>query len=401
MLAGALRAAGHEAVVAPMYLPLHLEDGQEQDARPGPLFFGGVSMYLRQRHAWVERVPGWMTRWMDHPALLRAVARRANLTDAASHGEMTLAMLRHKNSRMERELERLSGWLADEKPDVLCLSTALQAGLIGPLKRRLKLRVVCSFQGEDSFLDRLPEPFRRRCWRELALRLREADALVAPSRFYAGLMRGRLDPCPENLHIVPNGVCLDRFAAPSPAEPPVIGYLARMNRDKGLEVLVDAFIHLRTKLGHPDARLHIGGAATPADKPLIVGLIERLRAAGLLEDVTFQPNLSHAEKVALLSGLSVFSVPALYPEAFGLYVAEAMAAGLPVVQPAASAFPELLGDAGLLVPPGDRVALAECWLALLENPDRRLALAAAAREAAERKFGAALMAERFHRVAAG
>jgi glycosyltransferase involved in cell wall biosynthesis len=337
---------------------------------------------------------------LDHPALLRMVARRARLTDAASHGEMTLAMLRLEQSRMGREMERLADWLAVERPDVLCLSNALQAGLIRPLKQRLGVRIICSFQGEDAFLDGLPEPFRRRCWRELAVRVREADALVAPSRFYAELMRQSLDPPPAAIEVIPNGIDPAHFLPPAPAEPPVIGYLARLCREKGLEIMVDAFIHLRQRLGHPSARLYLAGAATAADQPLMVGLQQRLKAAGLAGEVTWQPNLAGEEKPAMLASLSLFSVPALCPEAFGLYVVEALAAGVPVVQPAAAAFPELLDGVGRLVAPGDPATLAEAWQELLASPDELRRLAAASRAHAESRFAVERMAERFLALAA-
>lgn len=399
-LATALQEAGHQVLLAPMYLPLQLDGPGPANSAGVPVFFGGVTIFLRQRFGWFGRAPGWLTRWLDHPALLRLVARRASLTDAASHGEMTLAMLRLEESRMGRDMEQLAAWLAVERPDALCLSNALQAGLIRPLKQRLGVRIVCSFQGEDGFLDGLPEPFRRRCWRELALRVREADVLVAPSRFYADLMRQRLELPPQAIEVVPNGMDPAHFHPPAPAAPPVIGFLARLCREKGVEIMVDAFIHLRQRLGHPTARLHLAGAATAADQPLMVGLQQRLKAAGLASEVTWQPNLTGAEKPAMLAALSLFSVPALCPEAFGLYVVEALAAGVPVVQPAASAFPELLGGAGRLVPPGDPVALAETWHSLLAQRDELRAMSAASLARAKDHFTARLMATRFLALAA-
>lgn len=397
-LATSLLEAGHEVALAPMYLPLHLDEptacGSLADP---PMFFGGITVYLRQRFGWFHHAPRWLTRRLDRPALLRRVARRAGLTNAASHGAMTLAMLRFEETRLEHEFDQLASWLETARPDLLCLSTVLQAGLIRPLKQRLGVKIAASFQGEDSFLDALPPPYRDACWQELALRVREADALVAPSRFYADLMRARLGPATPELQVIPNGLNLTDFHAPQPAEPPVIGFLARLCREKGLAVMVEAFIHLRARLGHATARLHLAGAATAADQALIDTLKQRLAAAGLTEAVVWQPNLSREEKLAMLSGLSVFSVPAVYPEAFGLYVIEALAAGVPVVQPHASAFPEILGTAGTgtLVKPNDPVALAEAWHALLADPASLRDLAARSRDAAARWHSVELMRDRF------
>lgn len=395
-LAKSLLAAGHGVSLLPMYLPLYLDEPACGGEDAAPVFFGGVTVYLRQRFGWFRHAPAWLTRWLDRPDLLRRVAKRAAMTAPSSHGEMTVAMLRMEHARLDREMDQLVAWLKSDPPDVLCLSTVLQAGMIRMLKQRLPgVKILASFQGEDSFLDGLPEPFCGEAWSELAVRAREADALVAPSAFYAGLMEDRLGLPRETVRVLPNGIDLAGYRDHAPQSPPVIGYLARMCREKGLEPMVDAFIHLRRELGHPDARLHIAGAATAADQPLIGKMRERLAAAGLLENTRWQPNLSRDEKTAMLAGLSLFSVPAVYPEAFGLYVAEALAAGVPVVQPAASSFPEMLDGIGRLVPPGDSSALAGAWHSLLRQPDELRAMAVRSRRAAESRFSVEVMRERF------
>ena len=68
----------------------------------------------------------------------------------------------------------------------------------------------------------------------------------------------------------------------------------------------------------------------------------KLSRAGLDQHFSISPNISREEKLEFLKNLTVFSVPARYPEAFGLYVVEAMLAGTPVVLPASGAFPEII-----------------------------------------------------------
>jgi len=338
------------------------------------------------------------------------------MTSARDQGELTLAMLRLEDNRFAKELDKLCNWLQLDPPDILCLSTVLQAGLIRELKRRLgAVKVICCFQGEDSFLDGLPDPYRDECWRDLALRVREADALISPSAFYADLMQQRLGPNDLTIHVIPNGIDLAGYVPQaSKTGPPVIGYLARMCREKGLEVMVDAFIYLRGVLGHPDARLHLAGAATAGNHVLIAELQQRLAAAGLTDQACWQTNISRVDKAAMLAGLSVFSVPALYPEAFGLYVIEAMACGVPVVLPASASFPEIIARAGVgvLVPsrgsgaPGnsvssahpaslDAIALAHAWQGLLGQPGKLGAMAAASRRAAEQFYDVSVMRDGF------
>ena len=398
VLAKCLRAAGHDVSLLPMYLPLQLDDELLEGADDAPLFFGGINVYLQQRYRWFRHTPSWLDRWLDNPRLLRRAARLSHMTSAADHGEMCLAMLRVEQSGLRKELEKLLDWLAHEKPDVLCLSTALQAGMIRELKQRLGARIICCFQGEDGFLDSLPATSRADCWQELALRVLEADALVAPSVSYAAFVRQRLGTPGLVIEVIPNGIDLAGYGPPAnEAGPPVIGYLARMIPEKGIAVMVDAFIHLKNVLDCPDVRLHLAGAVTAGDQPLLDSLQRKLADAGLSEAVRWSPNLSRSAKAEMLRALTLFSVPAIYQEAFGLYVVEAMASGVPVVQPDAASFREIVGPSGsgLLVPPGDAVALAEAWHGLLQDAPRRRELGARGRRTAEESYSATTMAARF------
>jgi glycosyltransferase involved in cell wall biosynthesis len=203
---------------------------------------------------------------------------------------------------------------------------------------------------------------------------------------------------------MPNGINLGGYAPlPDRPGPPVIGFLARLSREKGLEVMVDAFVHLRTVLGHPSARLHLAGAATAENDALIALLQQRLAAVGLTEQVRWQANISREDKITMLRNLTLFSVPAIYPEAFGLYVIEAMASGVPVVQPAAASFPEIVAraGAGVLVAASDEhgpplhESLAQAWNDLLQQPEKLREMAAGSRRAAEEYYDIGVMRDRF------
>ncbi len=395
-LAKSLHAAGHRVSLLPMYLPLQLDE----DVLPlsgNPIFFGGINVFLQHKLPFLRHTPRWCHKLLNNASLLRSAARRSHMTSARGHGEMALAMLRIGHGQFDRELDQLIDWLATEKPDLLCLGTALQAGMIRDLKRRLGVKIICCFQGEDSFIDGLPEPFKSQCWSELRTRLADADLLVAPSQFYADLMRRRLDDPNLRIEVMPNGIDLAGYRVATPSSPPVIGYLARMIREKGLHHLVQAFIHLRTRLKHPDARLHIAGAATPGDLKLISELKQQIAAAGLTDEVTWFPNISRAEKAGMLASLTLFSVPATYPEAFGLYLIEALASGVPVVQPNASSFPEIIAtsQAGILVPPGDPIALATAWHDLLQRPADLQRFRQNGRHAAGQSYSVEAMRDRF------
>jgi glycosyltransferase involved in cell wall biosynthesis len=157
-----------------------------------------------------------------------------------------------------------------------------------------------------------------------------------------------------------------------------------MNPAKGLDTLVEAFLQLKT----PGARLHIAGAMTSLDKKFVSSLRQKLG-----DRADFLPNLDRAAKADFLRRLTVFSVPATYGEAFGLYVLEAQAAGVPVVQPRHGAFPEVLAatGGGLLCEPNQPAALAAALDGLLADPARARQLGTAGRRAVQEKFSTSAM----------
>ncbi|MBL9200540.1 MAG: glycosyltransferase family 4 protein [Opitutaceae bacterium] len=403
-LARELHRAGHDVTIAPMYLPLILDETTLDNARDVPVFFGGINVFLQQKLALFRHTPAWFDRMLNGTGLLKWAARRSHMTSARTHGEMMLEMLNVDESPLRKELDKLLEWLTGVvKPDLICLSNALLVGFAGELRRRLGAPIVTFFQGEDTFLDGLPEPYRSRAWAALKARLPASDLLISPTRFYADYMAPRLGLASADIAVVPNGIRLDGFSvADAPPAPPVIGYLARMSRDKGLDLLVEAFIALSRDLGDTTTRLHIAGAATAGDEPLIAQLKHRLADAGLAGRIEWLPNVTREQKIAFLRGLTLFSVPTAYPEAFGLYVVEAMACGVPVVQPATAAFPELIGAAGggACVPPRDAGALARAWRDLLADAPRRTALGRAGRLGVEKCFSAPTMCAEFLRATA-
>jgi glycosyltransferase involved in cell wall biosynthesis len=401
-LARELHRSGHDVTIAPMYLPLMLDDTALDGLEKVPVFFGGINVYLQQKLAFFRKTPAVFDRLLNSAGLLRWAARHSHMTSAREHGEMALEMLHVGSSRFRKEWDKLLAWLGQTgKPDIICLSTALLAGFAGELKQRLGAPVVLFFQGEDTFLDGLPEPYRTRCWTALAERLPASDVVIAPSRFYAGFMRDRLRLASKSIEVVPNGIALDGYTvADTPPAYPAIGYLARMSRDKGLDVLVDAFLLLVGEMGDATTRLKIAGAATAGDQPLIDELQRRIADANLTSRVDWSPNLSRDEKIAFLRSLTLFSVPAIYAEAFGLYVIEAMACGIPVVQPDSAAFPEIIGagGGGVCVPPQNPRALAGAWRDLLGRAPARAALGRAGRLSVETYFSAQKMCAQFCHV---
>jgi glycosyltransferase involved in cell wall biosynthesis len=244
-------------------------------------------------------------------------------------------------------------------------------------------------------LDSLPESVRERAWQTLIARATEVDLIIAPSRYYGDLMRKRLQLEPERVRVVYNGINLEGYLpAATPPAPPVLGYFSRMCQAKGLDTLVEAFIQLKTREPFKDLKLRVGGGMGPSDKIFVDKLKSILAKQKCLDDTEFCPNLDRAQKQAFFRSLTVMSAPALYGEAFGLYVIEALASGVPVVQPRHAAFPELIEatNGGLLCEPGSSTALADGIEQLLLDTQRARALGEAGRNAVLHNFSVERMA---------
>ncbi len=395
-LVTALRKLGHDTLMLPLYLPLTLD---ETDQSAGtPIFFSGVNVFLEQKFPWFRRAPDWLHRALAAPALLKVLGGMAGRTRAEDVGELTVSMLRGEEGNQAREVDELAAWLKVNHPcDVIALSNVLLVGMARRLKKQLGAPVVCMLQGEDTFVDGLPEKLRLTAWNILAERAGDIDGFIAPSRYFGELMAKRLRIPSERVQVVYNGINTQGYGAvKSPVNsgpPPVLGYFARMCAEKGLGLAVDIFIELRRRGRIPDLQLHVGGGCGPGDEPFVEEQKGRLDAVGLLANVKFFPNVSRADKISFFESLNVFCTPALYGEAFGLYVIEALAAGIPVVQPRHAAFPEIVEKTGggVIAEP-NASALADAAESLLLDPKRARALGEAGRRSVFEEFNVERMA---------
>jgi glycosyltransferase involved in cell wall biosynthesis len=394
----ALRQRGHEVTMVPLYLPL-VTDGEPASPEL-PVFAAGINLFLKQKLPFFRRAPRWLHRWLDSPRMLLRAAKRVGMTSPRQLGEMTVESFRGVSGKQAEDWQRLIDWIGHtERPDILSLSNGLLNGLAVTVKRDLGMPVVCSLQGEDSFLDTLPEPFRSESWDLFRANSSAVDCYVATSGYYADTMSRRLALDAEKLVCVKNGLDLSGYTRQAtPPEPPVAGFLARQIAGKGLHTLVDAFILLAGKL--PAVRLSIAGTVTDADRKFIALQQQKLKAAGVWDRVLWRENLSVEEKVEHFRSLTVLSVPAAYGEAFGLYVVESLACGVPVVEPDHAGLGELVRatGGGLLCAPDDPASLASKLEEMLTNADLRQSFADAGYTSAHRDFTAARMAADFESV---
>ena len=345
-LARCLIDSGHEVTMLPTYLPHFLDE--EPAADELPIFFGGINVYLQHKFLLFRHTPAWMDKALDSKWLLKKAAAKSGMTSSKDLGEITLSTFRGEDGPLVKEVRKVVDWFhAHGKPDVILLSTIMLAGIGKVLRRELNIPVFGFLQGEDSFLDSLLPEYRNQAWKLLRSDVRELNGCISPSRYFGEFMATRLELEQANVLYHPNGITTDGFSCnENVVSPPAVGFLARLCPLKGLDILIDAFLILKKSSKHTDLRLEIAGGMTEEDEPFVQEQKDKLESAGLSACSIFRPNIERDEKLKFLRGLNVFSVPSRYPEAFGLYVIEALAAGTPVVLPKSGAFPEIVEDTG-------------------------------------------------------
>jgi glycosyltransferase involved in cell wall biosynthesis len=375
-LASALIARGHDVVLTPVYTPTTTDETNVSESR---VFFGGVSVYLEQYVPLFRHTPALLDRIWDASPVLKLAAKHQIKVDPAFLGGMTVSMLKGTAGHQRKEIDKLLAWLRHEpRFDVVTLPFTLLLGLAEPLRAALGVPIACALQGEDLFLENLHEPWKTEALALIRGALGSVDRFLATSDYYADFMARYLGIERSRIRTVPIGITIRGFEpGPSRQTPPLtIGYFGRIAPEKGLHVLAEAFRRLQDRPGVPPTRLVAGGYLLKEHHGYLRGIENDLRTWGLLDRFRYAGAPDRAGKIALYREMDVFSMPAVYAEPKGLTLVEAMASGVPVVQPRHGGFTEVVErtGGGLLVPPADPDALAGALGALLADPARREAL---------------------------
>src|SRR3954463_11312392 len=356
---------GHAFTLLPLYTPTNPDEINVSHKR---VLFGGISIYLQQYSSIFRKTPRFLDRLWDAPWIINAFASRSISTDPALLGELTVSMLEGERGVLKKEFDKLVERLADEAvPDVVTLPNSLLIGLAGPLKRALKRPVCCTLQGEDLFLGGLVEPYRSRAIELIGRHVPDVDRFLSVSEFYVPVMSRLLSIPADRISVVPLGINLSGYVRRETRDDTFrVGYFARVSPEKGLHVLADAYIELRRRTKGAAMRLEAAGYMAPAQAAYLEEITRKLGAAGLAEEFKYHGSVDRDGKLAFLRSLDVLSVPATYDEPKGVFLLEAMAAGVPVVQPRRGAFTEIVErtGGGVLVPPDSAEALADALFSL-------------------------------------
>ena len=370
-LATELLRQGHDVTLVPLYTPTRTD---EPNVSQEKVLFGGISVYLEQHSAFVRRMPRWIDKLWDSGFALKAAAKQNIAVDPASLGELTISMLKGEDGHQRKEFAKLADWLRTQAPpDVVDLQNSMLIGLARAIKQTFNAPVCCTLQGEDLFINNLSEPYRAEALRLIRENAKHVDAFIAVSDFYADFMAEFLGIARHKIHVVPLGINL-KDHQPKPkaaAEVFRIGYFARVAPEKGLHLLAEGYRDLRRHAGFGPARLDAAGYLGPEHKPYLQKIEAEMRAAGLADEFRYHGALDRADKLRFLQNIDVLSMPTTYAEPKGLSVLEAMANGVPVVQPNWGSFPEMIErtGGGLLFAAGNSAALADALHSLWQNPE--------------------------------
>ena len=384
----ALRKSDHKVVKLPMYLPLFAD---EHDlSREIPVFYGAISIYMKQLFPVFRKAPRWVDRALNSKPMLKLASKFAGSTNAKGLEEMTVSMLLGEEGQQKEELQVMVDWIVENcAPDVIHLSNALLLGLAQQLGERLNVPVICSLQDEDVWVDVMKPSAAESVWKLMSNKADHVTKFISVSDYYAVVMKEKMALPEAKVISVHIGVDpADYTFKPVGEKKRTIGYVSRMCHSNGMDILVDAFILLKQKAGFEDVDLLLTGGSTGDDKKFLADMKSRIRENGLQNEVDFHDDFEEQGLRDYLEKVAVVSVPVRNGEAFGIYLLECMASGIPVVQPALGAFPEIieLSGGGVIYKENTPEALAQSLEKLLSDPAEMDRLSRSGAEGVDKHF---------------
>lgn len=367
------RVKGISANAVPLYLPPDRQTTENEFDRN--IFFGAVSMYLREKVPFLKNMPDMLEKLFDSGPMLKLASGIAGTTRTEGLEDLTLNMIKGDNAFRKKEIDRLVDYLLkDGKPEIIHLSNALILGLARQLRKRIEVKIVCSLLNEDDWIDEMAEPYRSKAWEMIAVEAEHVDTFITPSHYYRNLFMKKTGVGAKNIVVLPLGIEAGPFAPRTEnIHSPSIGYFSRVSHMNGFDKLADAFIKLKSENSIPELSLHVCGGYTGDDKPFIKEQIRKIKSHGYGGSVKIYQEFQGRAKQEFFNNLDLMSVPVRKHDGYGLYILEANAAGVPVVQPGTGAFKEIIEKTrgGIIYSPDSIEALSGAIRGLLNDKDTR------------------------------
>jgi len=359
--AQALRKAGHEIIIMPLYLPLKHHAFQSDV----PLFFPATTYYVEQKMFGKRKMPSWMKRMLGAEVLLDMASSLSGTTTAEGMEDMTLSMIEGEGHAFEENVKQLIDWVKQsEKPDIIQLSSSLLLGIAKELKKETGIPIVCSLQDEEVWIDSLKSEFVEKAWKGVSDNAKYVDRFITTSYYYQQIVKEKL-PQLGSVDVIYPGIDIAKYQSDDYPVDPTIGFFYRMNELDGLDILADAFVILKKRGSVPHLKLRIGGGYMSPDKKLVRQVKRTLKPYA--SDVVIEDSYDMEKHADFYRKVSLLSVPLRFQEGVGLYLCEAFAAGRPAVEPNTGSFAEIVGHAGLIYEPNDALHLADALEKILTD----------------------------------
>ena len=395
-LAAELKRQGHHVVLLPLYTPTRTD---EPNVSEPTVFLNGISVCLCQEAAFFRRPRPLLDRLWDAPWMLKLASQTSIRVNPHSLGAMTVSMLRGESGYQLKDIRKLTAFLrTEEPPDIATLPNSLLIGLARPIREALRRPVACTLQGEELFLNQLLEPYRSQALELIRAKCEDVDGFLAVSEFCADYWQAKLGIPDRKLHVVPLGIDPEGYGPPArvPGAPFKVGFFARVAPEKGLHLLAESYVRLRRERDFAGSALEVAGYLAPEHRGYLHGVERLMKDAGLAHEFHYRGELDRAGKIEFLRSLNILSVPSTYDEPKGIFLLEAMASGVPVVQPRRGTFREILErtGGGVMVEPGDAASLADGIYSLWKNPELAAELGRRGAEGVRQFYSASQMAAR-------
>ncbi len=329
-------------------IPLYLLPNKTNfgDLFESKVFFGAISLFFKERVPFARKMPRFVERMLDSPPMLRFAARQAGSTTPVGLEKTTIDMITGNASFLEKETDKLLSYLSEYgQPDVIHLSNALLTGLAAHIRNRTDIPVVCSLQNEDDWINEMREPYRSEAWQRIGESRKNIVRFISSSEYYRKLVSDKTG-LPADLIEVINPVTPAEFSVTPRAEgePPSVGFFSRLSVANGLDKMIEAWLMLGDRV--PGVQLHLCGGSTASDTRFIRSQMKIVARAGRSHDLHLHDGFSGTSKEKFFRSIDLLSVPVRKPDAWGQYLIESIGAGVPVVQPATGAFPEIISMTG-------------------------------------------------------